>query len=486
MSAPQDDYVHGRKIIKAESLSQHRLQGREGLLRATEATEELFRAVGMKEPLPFTKPPAVPHTLEKKFEDGLAEYGVDANGPATNAKQRLSNIIEENNKDSMSSVDSAGQQVAPFAPREQDASSETRSDRPNTGFFGPSLAFRPNTTLEPTGKTEGSATFDEVSKMLSSTKHNFGNTMFQDRHKNETLPTKVDELTLPKINKPAQSPWREDLFGPVLEGPRVQGGTGLPIITWNSLEVMMKFQDRLSHPQSFAVHPAFPLQTKHPTRKRLISVSFYDTTTNPHQEIRFFGPGDVTDIVYAEVDVFKSIEVKKNRSMDQMKYASTGEGRWAFIHIEDHGVRKSWEAQFPFVLLAWQISTVTSTSQCVHTIYPDGAPTTLPPIRPQSSGRSVRRLVSLSQMQDARLQKQRLYEAIRSESISELAQAEMSSDLPLVGSHKFVRTVIKLGKPGNIPLIEGHRVDIPEFGKWMDAVARGQGKVVLWAERPRS
>lgn len=99
MSAPQDDYVHGRKIIKAESLSQHRLQGREGLLRATEATEELFRAVGMKEPLPFTKPPAVPHTLEKKFEDGLAEYGVDANGPATNAKQRLSNIIEENNSE---------------------------------------------------------------------------------------------------------------------------------------------------------------------------------------------------------------------------------------------------------------------------------------------------------------------------------------------------------------------------------------------------
>ncbi|EDU40898.1 predicted protein [Pyrenophora tritici-repentis Pt-1C-BFP] len=434
MSAPQDKYVFGRKIKQPRSLPQHGAEGEEGRLRAIEATKRLFGALGGGKPIPFTTPPPVPHFLKKEFEQGMAEYGIDANNPATDEQRRRWLEIMDTGQQVVPSS-SRGQDAAPEkdASREQDVSTRTRPNSPNMDFGGP---------------------------------------------------------LLPNTNNPAQSPWREDLFGPMLKEPRVASETGLPTIPWrwvtvprpkfpgntpglqlillNWLEVMEEFQRRLPHPQAFAVNPAFPLNMTHPTRKRPVSVSFYETTTNPHRELRFLGPGDATSIVYGEVDLFESKGQKRLRTLEN--YNPVGEGRWAFVHIEDRRSMQPGEGSPSFVLLAWPTSAVTSRSESLHTIYPKDTPlTTLPPIRPQPPGGSLRRLMSISQILDPEAQRKRLYEAIRSKSASELAEVDTSSNLPPAGSQKFVRTVIKLEKPGNTPLVEEYRVDMMVFGEWMDA-----------------
>ena len=43
---------------------------------------------------------------------------------------------------------------------------------------------------------------------------------------------------------------------------------------------------------------------------------------------------------------------------------------------------------------------------------------------------------------------------------------------------------MKLEKAGSIPLIEGYRVDLKEFRGWLDAVSKGEGKVIVWTESP--
>jgi hypothetical protein len=42
--------------------------------------------------------------------------------------------------------------------------------------------------------------------------------------------------------------------------------------------------------------------------------------------------------------------------------------------------------------------------------------------------------------------------------------------------------VLKLEKAGNIPLIEGYKVDVAAFGGWMDACGKGRGKVIMRRE----
>ena len=495
--------------------------------------------------------------MEESESELLALYASD-----TDIKQK---------EDSMSPVNNIGQQAAPSIFQEQGASCDTESDEPNEGFDDSSGTFHSTTTLtggaepsgndkgkfrkqatkifkpffpspsfdtptlKPTGKTQGGAPADEASGISHLAEHNFWSTLFKDQHKNKTPQSKAASPLpkIPKSKKRAQSPSGHNSSGPAPKEPRVQGETGLPIIPAESLYVwaqrfpgntpgllailskwsviMMEFRDRLSHPQSFAAHPAFPFRITHPTRQRVISVSFYDISTNPHKEIRFLGPSDATEIVYAEVDVFRSKydsakfqthedaefvstvirenlgiteELKKGtRYMDQTNHAMTGEGRWAFVIIKDLKSLKSGDSSPPFVMLAWQISAVTSTSACLHTIFPDDAPTKLPPIRPQPVGGSLRRLVSLSNLMNPKQQEDRLYKAIHSESTSELPQVDVASIQPPAGAQTLLRTVIKFEKAGKIPLVEGYRVDITKFREWMDAVARGKGKVMLWTER---
>jgi hypothetical protein len=59
-----------------------------------------------------------------------------------------------------------------------------------------------------------------------------------------------------------------------------------------------------------------------------------------------------------------------------------------------------------------------------------------------------------------------------------LPQVDLSSIVPQEGAHTFKRTVFKLEKAGSIPLVEGYRVDLEEFKGWLDAVGRGEGKVI--------
>jgi hypothetical protein len=278
---------------------------------------------------------------------------------------------------------------------------------------------------------------------------------------------------------------------------------------------MQSFYRHIPSPRAFRSHKVFPFPVTAPIYKHLISVGFYDTSVVPHKEIRFLGPGDAAEMGYAEVDVFRSKEEiaafekqeqeftkiqamkqklglgvgfaepkgKRGRSQDQMHLAMSGEGRWAYVLIK--GRVTSPDEIALHVMLAWHASAVTDASTCLHMIFPDQhnrAPNQpLPKSTPPKQ--SLKRFASLQNLVSANRGQRNLYREIRSvSSSSELPQVDLSSIVPQEGAQTFKRTVFKLEKAGSIPLIEGYRVDLEEFRGWLDAVGRGEGKVIIWRE----
>ena len=160
--------------------------------------------------------------------------------------------------------------------------------------------------------------------------------------------------------------------------------------------------------------------------------------------------------------------------------AKTGEGRWCYVLVKGHSPPDG--STPPHVMIAWHISAVTSTSDCLHTLYADDA--AQKPAAPAQN--KVKRFSSL----------QNLAQALRSSAKFNfhysLRTASSSSELPAVHPYAIdeqqegvtlMRTVMKLERAGVIPLIEGFRVDVKAFGEWIEACGRGEGKVILWRER---
>jgi hypothetical protein len=281
---------------------------------------------------------------------------------------------------------------------------------------------------------------------------------------------------------------------------------------------MQSFYRRLPDPKTFPIHAAFPRRITPPAYNRLISVGFYDTSFIPHKEIRFLGPGDMAEIGYAEVDVFRSKEEvftfnvqaqehpskaqamkrrlgigskhgERKRTLgvyrDQIHLADSGEGRWAYVLIKEHAISE--EETAPHVMLAWHLSAVTDTSTCLHTVFPDNHEPILskPPATPAPPEQPLRRLASLQNLISPSRGQKHLHREIRSVSSSAgSTEVEESSILPQEGAQTLKRTVVKLEKAGSIPLIEGYRVNLKEFRGWLDAVSKGEGKVIVWRESP--
>ncbi|KAJ4336766.1 hypothetical protein N0V87_005158 [Didymella glomerata] len=337
-----------------------------------------------------------------------------------------------------------------------------------------------------------------------------------------------------KSRKRAPSPANQDEFGPSLaQRSRRDDTTGLPVLpldaedewtddfpgnTYALLTVLLTWSHTmwtkyhlLHDPKIFATHPAFAYPVTPPVRKQLVSVSFYDTGVNPHKEVRFFGPGDAAEMSYHEVDVFadpksktspppsprcnasvvtfkETLGLTEKGSSKNTRYVSmphrakTGEGRWCYILIKGHAPPDG--STPPHIMLAWHISAVTSTSDCLHTLYTDDAASKPVPVQ-----NKVKHFSSLQNLAQA------LCSQAKFNFHHSLRTASSSSELPAVGPYAIgeqregvtlVRTVMKLEKAGGIPLIEGFRFDVKAFREWMEACGRGRGKVILWRERDTS
>ncbi|KAF3048503.1 hypothetical protein E8E11_002880 [Didymella keratinophila] len=334
--------------------------------------------------------------------------------------------------------------------------------------------------------------------------------------------------------KRAPSSTNQSEFGPLLaQLPRRGDTTGLPVLPlevedeWNDSfpgntyallavlltwsHTMWSMYHRLHDPKLFAIHPAFTYPVTAPLRKQLVSVSFYDTSVEPHKEVRFLGPGDAAEMSYHEVDVFavpnsktdppasprynapvvavkQTFEltneegVKNTRYMSMPHRAKTGEGRWCYVVIKCHTPPNGGTP--PHIMLAWHISAVTSTSDCLHMLYADDAAPKPAPIQ-----NKVKRFSSLQNLAQA------LRSPVKLNFHHSLRAASSSSELRAVDPYAtteqregltLMRTVMKLGKAGGIPLIEGFRVDVGTFRGWMEACGRGEGKVIIWRERDES
>jgi hypothetical protein len=270
---------------------------------------------------------------------------------------------------------------------------------------------------------------------------------------------------------------------------------------------MQSLSKRLPDPYLFSMNAAFPYPISPPIWRKLVSVAFYDTSVTPHKEVRFLGSGDVGEISYNEVDVFsyhspdcaidpdqaahdsKVFAMKRalglnpchtTKELKDSQRATNGEGRWAYILIQGH---KSKEAGVtsPHVLIAWHMSVITSSSECLHTIYPDNH-IPVKPKAPAPSSRGLPRFSSLQNLAARYSESQGLHQAMRSASSSELPEVDL--EIPVDdGAVTLMRRVWKMEKAGRIPLIEGYRVDVQKWCGWLDAVGAGKGKVIVWEEK---
>ncbi|KAF1845349.1 uncharacterized protein K460DRAFT_311648 [Cucurbitaria berberidis CBS 394.84] len=308
---------------------------------------------------------------------------------------------------------------------------------------------------------------------------------------------------MPISRKRAPSLTTEQLYGPPLARARAEHSTGLPalpiesealwkfkfpgnthalmtiLLTW-SCTIMSCYK---RYPKlAFPVNPAFPYPITPPIYEQLISISLYDTSVQPHKEIRFLGPGDAAEMIYGEVDTFRS-----ERDLDafqaqqkpdcKVQRAATGEGRWAYLLIKGYQATK--EETPPHFMIAFHVSAVTDSSDCLHTIFPDAhsAPSTLyPPLldTPLTRFSSLHNLIRDSHGPSS------IHKALRSASSSEQAQGGIADIAAQEGAQTLRRTVLKLDKAGSVPLIEGYRVDVQAFKGWLDAVGKGAGKLVIW------
>lgn len=271
---------------------------------------------------------------------------------------------------------------------------------------------------------------------------------------------------------------------------------------------MWTFYHRLHDPKLFAVHTAFAYPVTPPVRKQLVSVSFYDTSTEPHKEVRFLGSGDAAEMSYHEVDVFADPNSKmsspassrRNVSVDAFKQtfrltdkelrhvrymsmshrAKTGEGRWCYILIKGHAPMDG--STPPHIMLAWHISAVTSTSDCPYTLYADDA-LEKPTVPIQNKVKRCSSLQSLAQALRSPMEFQFHHSLRTASSSSELPAVDSYAPLEQRDGMTLNRTVIKFENAGAIPLIEEFRIDVKALKEWMDACGRGAGKVILWRER---
>lgn len=260
------------------------------------------------------------------------------------------------------------------------------------------------------------------------------------------------------------------------------------MLTW-SLN-MRRLSNLIPDPKAFSINGAFPYLVEPPVYQKLVSVSFYDTSVTPHKELRFLGPDDCAEMTYNEVDTFaypddtaaasgnssKADAVKRAlgmnttcaqttdyKNMSMPDRAGTGEGRWSYILFRAHPPPTQSSHTPPHCILAWPTHVTTNSSECLHTIYPDR------PSAPRHFSSLQNVAVSM-----------RLQQSLRAASSEQLPEARL---VHMEGAVTLKRKVLKMEKPGGMPLVEGYRVDVRKWEGWMEAVGKGKGKIMMWMER---
>ncbi|OAG20883.1 hypothetical protein CC77DRAFT_922390, partial [Alternaria alternata] len=402
-----------------------------GITRAIEAGKRLKRFVGTAEPVPFVTPPAMPKVLKQEFVVGMKEYGLDHR------------------------VQSMGLDVLSQAASMQERLPEIREEHE-----GPVKATWTSTQSGQQASGSSPPRMTSQGPAANSMSSNGSQPVRADIHSDNKKAT-----GLPTLPASSSALWEVDF-------PGYTPALLTILLTWS--HAMQSFYRRLPDPKTFPIHAAFPRRITPPAYNRLISVGFYYTSFIPHKDIRFLGPGDMAEIGYAEVDVFRSKEEVRKRTLgvyrDQIHLADSGEGRWAYVLIKEHAIPE--EETPPHVMLAWHLSAVTDTSTCLHTVFPDNHEPILskPPATPAPPEQPIRRLASLQNLISPSRGQKHLHREIRSVSSSAgSTEVEESSILPQEGAQTLKRTVVKLEKAGSIPLIKGYRVDLKEFRGWLDA-----------------
>ncbi|KAL6708941.1 hypothetical protein ACN47E_002068 [Coniothyrium glycines] len=320
---------------------------------------------------------------------------------------------------------------------------------------------------------------------------------------------RVDETVgLPVLPAHAEALWKF----------RFPGNThGLLTVLLSWAHATQTLYNRLPDPKVFPFHAAFPYPVNPPKYERLISLAFFDTSATPHREILFLGPNDVAELAYGEVDTFNSssedaphmahpapqpsssVAATKHRlglnhgirSIAMRQRAATGEGRWAYILVKAH--RAARDDVPAHLILAFHISAITHQSTRLQALSPAphaharaAAPARENP-RPTALAATALppRTSSLQNFYAAEARSKGWRHALRDANRAELSacRGDGGTVAPRHGASVLRRTVMLLEHAGDIPLIEGHRVDVGRFRPWLDAVGRGAGKLILWRDR---
>jgi hypothetical protein len=322
-------------------------------------------------------------------------------------------------------------------------------------------------------------------------------------------------------------------------------GLSYRLMTWHCTMRDIYTTTTLNQPQ-LSIHPLFPYPPTPPKHIPLVSASFWDTDCEPHRELWFIGPGDVEVLNYNEVDTFAELQEKKAEvgkrergvwhelaarnkwegKKNQGEYAKamkdralTGEGRWGFFVIrgrasmaqrqrqgQDYASMRGEEEEEqdypPYIILAFPISAITTTSECIHILYPDN-PEPDPAFSPSNGFRPPPPSAYLQPHQGSKLPRMTSMPAIRQTNLSfQLRSASNGNlsnptspsnpSLPPSSFSEFAsqkgrpwplrRTTFLFDKAGHVPLIEGYRTDLQAWRPFLEAFGRGEVKIVVFGE----
>jgi hypothetical protein len=301
------------------------------------------------------------------------------------------------------------------------------------------------------------------------------------------------------------------------------------LLTWHA--TMQSFFAQVKDARLLSYHPMFPYPPTKPKNVPLVSAGFWDTGGDTHRELWYVGPGDVEVLSYNEVDTFgarmemnsdqckmhsrfrrllKREEIAGKEIRDQ---ALTGDGRWSFIvmrghadefHTHEGSEPSEQEEHAPYVLIAFPTSAVTKSTQCLHMLYPDDYQPTAATAEPVADIAQPNRPVTItSKLPVARVASVPVLSAsiytrppkarrpLSSIDLNAPSQRpsrlqglkEASHALMNKGNNQALRrTILWFEKAGQSPLIEGYRTDLSLWQPFLEAVARGQAKVMLWCE----
>ena len=459
----------------------------EGITRATKASMRFNRMMGFEEmkPVVYEGPPMMAEDFVEGFEEGLKEFGigdgegktdaVDASGLVVCFERKMS---VKKRKTSMTDTFKINQ-----------AKHQTHAVKP------------PVVALFPPVSTHAEQSF--TPKMDPPDRNNFFMSLFSWQ---SSQPAQEDKQPLPPVgsNKRARSNTNtQDARTRLAPPARYTGTTGLAALPrssfkrWNTgfpgnmgglapilytwLTTMRSFYSRFADPQRIMdMHPLFTYAPTSPLSVPLLGLSFWDTATHPPRELHFIGPGDVARIVYAEVDTFMELQEMDVEDaegcLSMADRHARGEGRWCFLIVEAHGQLERDDddaAAAPFAYVAWPSTAVTRHAHCTTSLLPDERPRKARP--PTLSPHVDQRLAAAVG----------IYAALREASSSVLPPAVPAFPGKLGTKRAAVdvrRDTLVFEKGGAIPLVDAYRTDAFVWRPWLDAVSRGQAKILMFRD----